>query len=97
VGIFTPKPINKNTQISVLAGLLWLTRLVIGVAANMWPNSATAKKKPINKKKLPKSVHINISLTASPIRSDFDVIRKIFKDIKSKHSKDTNIIISDLV
>jgi len=52
-------------------------------------------KNPKRRKKLPSKVHINISLIASFILSDFEVNFNKFNARRSKHSKERNINIRE--
>jgi hypothetical protein len=47
---------------------------------------------PTNNPKLPTSVQKNISVTASPIRSDFAVACKRYREVSSNNSKETKAI-----
>lgn len=84
-GIFTPKPITNSKQVNGDAA--WAPNSY----SKKLPPSTKIQKKPNNKKILPNKVHINISLKASPIRSDFDVNFNNPSAINNKHSNKINI------
>jgi hypothetical protein len=88
IGNFTPKP-NRNIKLATLVALVenltWSSVKIPSEKYNI---------KPTNKKILPAKVQKNISVTASPIRSDLAVNLSKNKDDRSNDSKLKKIIIN---
>lgn len=80
-GTLTPKPINNKTGIKLEAGADFVKDEKVKT-----PNN-DIQEKAVNKARLPTKVQKNISTLASTTRSDFEVKRSKYKEVKSKSSK----------
>lgn len=80
-GTFTPKPIKKQRPVS--------TPHRDGVAPPVY--GPPIRPSPVRSPALPTRVQINISRAASLARSDLEVNKSMYRALKSKNSKETNI------